>query len=65
MRSRVLAALLCLQGAAWGADGAAQMQRGEELVMGRCFLCHGATGDSSSPLARDSVRDPTGWPSSI
>jgi len=26
------------------------MQRGEELVMGRCFLCHGATGDSSSPL---------------
>jgi len=50
MRSRVLAALLCLQGAAWGADGAAQMQRGEELVMARCFLCHGATGDSSSPL---------------
>lgn len=50
MRSRVLAALLCLQGAAWGADDAAQMLRGEELVMGRCFLCHGATGDSSSPL---------------
>ena len=50
MSSRVLAVLLCLQGAAWGADGAAQMQRGEELVMGRCFLCHGATGDSSSPL---------------
>lgn len=50
MRSRVLAALLCLQGAAWGADEAVQMQRGEELVMGRCFLCHGATGDSSSPL---------------
>jgi len=50
MRSRILAALLCLQGAAWGADGAAQMQRGEDLIMGRCFLCHGATGDSSSPL---------------
>ena len=50
MRSRVLATLLCLQGAAWGADEAAQTQRGEELVMGRCFLCHGATGDSSSPL---------------
>jgi cytochrome c553 len=50
MRSLALAALLCLQGAAWGADEAAQMQRGEELVMGRCFLCHGATGDSSSPL---------------
>ena len=50
MRSLALAALLCLQGAAWGGDEAAQMQRGEELVMGRCFLCHGATGDSSSPL---------------
>jgi cytochrome c553 len=50
MRSLALAALLCLQGVAWGADEAAQMQRGEELVMGRCFLCHGATGDSSSPL---------------
>lgn len=24
--------------------------RGEEIVMGRCFLCHGADGDSSSPL---------------
>ncbi len=50
MSSRVLAVLLCLQGAVWGADDAAQMQRGEELAMGRCFLCHGATGDSSSPL---------------
>ena len=50
MRSLELAAVLCLQGAAWGADEAALMQLGEELVMGRCFLCHGATGDSSSPL---------------
>ncbi len=50
MRSLALAAVLCLQGAAWGADEAALMQLGEELVMGRCFLCHGATGDSSSPL---------------
>ena len=41
-------AILC--GAAWSADEAALLQRGEELVMGRCFLCHGATGDSSSPL---------------
>jgi cytochrome c553 len=32
------------------ADDAALMQRGEELGSGRCFLCHGATGDSSSPL---------------
>ena len=28
----------------------ALLQRGEEMVMGKCFLCHGATGDSSSPL---------------
>jgi cytochrome c553 len=50
MKSLALAALLCLQGTAWSADEAALMLRGEELVMGRCFLCHGATGDSSSPL---------------
>lgn len=35
---------------AWGADEAALMKRGEELAAGRCFLCHGATGDGSSPL---------------
>lgn len=28
----------------------ALLQRGEDMVMGKCFLCHGATGDSSSPL---------------
>jgi cytochrome c553 len=32
------------------ADDAAEMQRAEELVGGRCFLCHGAAGESSSPL---------------
>lgn len=32
------------------AEDPALMQRGEEQVMGKCFLCHGATGDSSSPL---------------
>lgn len=26
------------------------LSRAEELVNGRCFLCHGGTGDSSSPL---------------
>ena len=36
--------------AAQAADELALMQRGEEMVMGKCFLCHGATGDSSSPL---------------
>lgn len=32
------------------ADDAAEMRRAEELVSGRCFLCHGAAGESSSPL---------------
>ena len=41
---------LGLSSLAWGTDEAAKMQRGEELVIGRCFLCHGGTGDSSSPL---------------
>ncbi len=36
-------------GAAGAAEDAAGVC-GEELVMGRCFLCHGASGDSSSPL---------------
>lgn len=42
----VLVALL------FGAAGAAadDLTRAEDLVNGRCFLCHGATGDSSSPL---------------
>lgn len=50
MKRLALLALLCVQGVAAAADEAALMQRGEELVMGRCFLCHGATGDSSKPL---------------
>lgn len=49
MKIRWLPVLLFCHGLAWGADSAALMARGEELVMGRCFLCHGATGDSSSP----------------
>ena len=50
MRHLALLAFLFVQGAAWAADEAALLQHGEDLVMGRCFLCHGATGDSSSPL---------------
>ena len=44
---------LLASGSVWAAQAAdelALMQRGEEMVMGKCFLCHGATGDSSSPL---------------
>ena len=50
MRRLALVLLFGVAWPAWGADEAALMQRGEELAMGRCFLCHGATGDSSSPL---------------
>ena len=50
MRWPALLVCLLLPGAAAAADEAALLQRGEDLVMGRCFLCHGATGDSSSPL---------------
>jgi cytochrome c553 len=42
------AALFAL--AAQAVEDPVLMQRGEEQVMGKCFLCHGATGDSSSPL---------------
>jgi len=42
--------LLLAQGGAWAEENPELMSRGEELVMGRCFLCHGGTGDSSSPL---------------
>jgi len=29
---------------------AAAMARAQEIVMGQCFICHGAEGESSSPL---------------
>ena len=41
--------LLLAAGVAGAADDPDYV-RGEEIVMARCFLCHGATGDSSSPL---------------
>lgn len=48
---RLLAVLLVAWSlSAQAAEDPALMQRGEEQVMGKCFLCHGATGDSSSPL---------------
>lgn len=48
---RLLAVLLATWAlSAQAAEDLALMQRGEEQVMGKCFLCHGATGDSSSPL---------------
>ncbi len=50
MKRALFLFFLGLSSLAWGTDDAAKMQRGEELVIGRCFLCHGGTGDSSSPL---------------
>jgi cytochrome c553 len=36
---------------AWaGAAGAADEKRAEEIVQGKCFICHGADGESSSPV---------------
>lgn len=29
---------------------AAELARAQEIVMGQCFICHGAEGESSSPL---------------
>lgn len=30
--------------------GAADLKRAEEIVQGKCFICHGAEGESSSPV---------------
>lgn len=42
-----------LLAAAWALAAAAQaapdLARGEEIVQGKCFICHGAEGESSSP----------------
>lgn len=42
--------LLCLSAAPAWAEGKADLKRAEEIVAGRCFLCHGMEGESSSPL---------------
>ncbi|MFN0184418.1 MAG: hypothetical protein ACKVQR_11440 [Aquabacterium sp.] len=39
--------LLLLATASTQAD---DMARAEEIVQGRCFICHGAAGESSSPV---------------
>ncbi|WP_369692856.1 cytochrome c [Azovibrio restrictus] len=46
----VLAGVLLLSGGAAWAEGKADLARAEEIVAGRCFLCHGMEGESSSPL---------------
>ncbi|MES2714154.1 MAG: c-type cytochrome [Pseudomonadota bacterium] len=51
LRPRLLhtALALLLQGTAW-AQAAPDIARGEEIVQGKCFICHGAAGESSSPV---------------
>ena len=43
------ATLLRLQWPLWSAT-AADVARGEEIVQGKCFICRGAAGESSSPV---------------
>ena len=49
-RSTLAATLLALL--LWPATGHAnkEMERAEEIVQGKCFICHGADGESSSPV---------------
>lgn len=45
-------ATVALLGALWleGPAAAADFQRAEAIVQGKCFICHGADGESSSPV---------------
>ena len=47
---RLAALLLALGLPAAQAATPAEMARAEEIVMGKCFICHGAEGESSSPV---------------
>jgi len=48
--TRLLATLLGLGLLAALPAAAADLKRAEEIVMGKCFICHGAEGESSSPV---------------
>ncbi|MCG2578974.1 cytochrome c [Dechloromonas sp. XY25] len=50
MRRLVVLLAACCAPLAQAAGDASLMQRGEEQVMGTCFLCHGVTGNSSGKL---------------
>jgi cytochrome c553 len=47
VRTHVLAAALA---ACTSTAAAADLKRAEEIVQGKCFICHGADGESSSPV---------------
>lgn len=46
----LLVGLLGILAGPAGAADKVDLQRAEEIVAGRCFLCHGMEGESSSPL---------------
>ena len=46
---RTVCALLLLPMAGW-LQAAPDTARGEEIVQGKCFICHGMAGESSSPV---------------
>ncbi len=50
MRQPLVAAVLVLGAAAAQAQATADLARAEEIVQGKCFICHGADGESSSPV---------------
>jgi cytochrome c553 len=51
MRRLFLSALaLAAATALAGAHAAPDLARAEEIVQGKCFICHGAEGESSSPV---------------
>lgn len=48
MPYRRLATLMLIAAAPWAA--ANEQARAEEIVQGKCFICHGVDGESSSPV---------------
>jgi cytochrome c553 len=51
-RAGSLALGLALAGLAmpWAARASTELARAQEIVEGKCFICHGADGESSSPV---------------
>jgi len=45
-----VSALLAVAGTATAAPAGAELQRALEIVEGKCFICHGIDGESSSPV---------------
>lgn len=50
MRRVLIAVMLAGAGGQAVAQATADLTRAEEIVQGKCFICHGADGESSSPV---------------